>query len=126
MGLQHNYGLRSLGRLRGVHSDLVLVCIRALQLCELDLTIVEGLRDEATQRRYVADGKSKTMNSKHLVGRAVDIAPLSPAGGVEWDNASHWSMVESAMKQAATELGVKIKWGGDWKTFVDKPHWELS
>jgi peptidoglycan L-alanyl-D-glutamate endopeptidase CwlK len=30
------------------------------------------------------------------------------------------------MKAAAKELGVAITWGGDWVSFKDGPHWELS
>jgi peptidoglycan L-alanyl-D-glutamate endopeptidase CwlK len=30
------------------------------------------------------------------------------------------------MKAAAAEEGVALVWGGDWKTFRDGPHFELS
>ncbi|HFJ9590632.1 TPA: M15 family metallopeptidase [Escherichia coli] len=29
-------------------------------------------------------------------------------------------------KQAATELGTAIEWGGDWKTLKDGPHFQLK
>jgi hypothetical protein len=30
------------------------------------------------------------------------------------------------MKKAALELGVRITWGGDFKTFVDLPHYQIE
>ncbi|EHH8139702.1 M15 family metallopeptidase, partial [Escherichia coli] len=31
-----------------------------------------------------------------------------------------------AFKQAATEQGIAIEWGGDWKTLKDGPHFQLK
>jgi peptidoglycan L-alanyl-D-glutamate endopeptidase CwlK len=35
-------------------------------------------------------------------------------------------IIAAAMKRAANELGVKVVWGGDWKSFKDGPQWELA
>lgn len=114
---------RSLRNLEGVHGDLVRVVRRAIQLTPTDFLVTEGLRTEARQRQLVAAGASKTMNSRHLTGKAVDFAPLI-AGKVRWD----WPLfppIAAAFKQAATEKGVPIVWGGDWR-FRDGPHVELD
>lgn len=116
---------RSLERLKGVNADLVKVVKRAIQISEYDFMVVEGLRSIETQREYVKKGVSKTMNSRHLTGNAVDLAPLEN-GAIDWNNSkSQFDSIAKAMKQAASELGVKIEWGGDWKSFVDKPHFQV-
>lgn len=114
---------RSLSRLEGVHPDLVKVVKRAIQITEQDFTVLEGLRSLERQKELVKKGASKTMNSRHLTGHAVDIAPWVN-GGVSWDW-DYYYEVADAMKEAARELGVDITWGGDWK-WADGPHWELS
>lgn len=116
-------GQRSLSRLEGVHPDLVRVVKRAAAMSDLDFTVLEGLRTIAKQREYVAKGASKTMNSRHLTGHAVDIAPMID-GEVRWD----WPLYHKlapVFKAAAAAEGVPITWGGDWRTFKDGPHWEL-
>lgn len=117
---------RSLDRLKGVDSNLVKVVKRAIEVSEYDFMVVEGLRTIETQREYVKKGVSKTMNSFHLTGHAVDLAPLEN-GAIDWGNSKgQFDSVAKAMKQAAKELGVKIEWGGDWKSFVDKPHFQVA
>lgn len=117
---------RSLDRLNGVDDRLVRVVKRAIQISPYDFMVVEGLRTKETQAKYVAQGKSKTMNSYHLTGHAVDLAPIEN-GVIDWNNKKgQFDEVARAMKKAANELGVKIEWGGDWKSFVDKPHFQVN
>ena len=114
---------RSLARLAGVHPDLVRVVKRAAEMTDLDFIVTEGLRTKARQAELVAAGASKTMNSRHLTGHAVDLA-ATVAGTVRWD----WPLYDRlglVMKRAAGELGVAITWGGSWRHFKDGPHFEL-
>jgi peptidoglycan L-alanyl-D-glutamate endopeptidase CwlK len=116
-------GLRSKQRLKGVHPHLVKVVERAIQISEVDFTVIEGLRTYERQRQLVKAGASQTYRSRHLTGHAVDIAAWV-GGTVRWD----WPLYDklaAAMKQAAKEVGVKIEWGGDWKSFKDGPHFQL-
>lgn len=116
-------GTRSRERLKGVHPDLVRVVERAIQLTEVDFTVLEGLRTAARQQQLVKSGASKTMRSRHLTGHAVDLAAFI-GGEIRWD----WPLyhkIAKAVKQAAAELKVPIEWGGDWRTFKDGPHWQL-
>ena len=116
-------GTKSKERLKGVHPDLVKVVERAIQITPIDFTVLEGLRTVARQKQLVAAGASQTMNSRHITGHAVDIAPLLN-GKVSWD----WPLynkIAPFIKQAAKDVGVPIEWGGDWKTFKDGPHWQL-
>lgn len=115
---------RSKNRLKGVHPDLASVVHRAIQLTTVDFTVLEGLRTLERQKELVEIGASKTMNSRHLSGHAVDLGALVK-GVVRWD----WPLyheIAKAMKDAAKELGVDLGWGGDWRTFPDGPHFQLS
>lgn len=114
---------RSLQRLEGVHPDLVKVVKRAIELTPVDFTVLEGLRALDRQKQLVAAGASKSMNSRHLTGHAVDLGAYV-AGEMRWD----WPLyhqVAAAVKRAAAEVGVPIEWGGDWRTFKDGPHFQL-
>ena len=116
-------GATSLARLKGVHPDLVKVVHEAIKRSPIDFTVLEGLRTKERQKQLVAKGASKTMNSYHLTGHAVDIAPLVN-GQVTWDW-KYYHQLSPIIKQVAKELGVNITWGGDWKTFKDGPHWQI-
>lgn len=130
---------RSMDRLTGVHPDLVAVVHRAISRTEVDFAVLEGLRTEARQRQLVKAGASKTMNSRHLTGHAVDLGAWV-GGSVRWDWPLYLKIAE-AMRAAAAELGTPVRWGGTWglleningpitsevlhKRFPDGPHFEL-
>ena len=118
------FGKLSLSRLVGLHPDLLRVVKRALELSEVDFMVVEGLRTLERQRMLVDTGKSTTMNSRHLTGHAVDLCCYQH-GELEWGAPFH-DQIADAMKAAAAELGVAITWGGDWRSFVDTPHFQLD
>lgn len=114
---------KSLDRLSGVHPDLVAVVKRAIELTDMDFTVLEGVRSMARQQQLVAAGASQTMHSRHITGHAVDLAPYV-AGQVRWDWPLYYKLAET-VKKAAAELKVPIEWGGDWTSFKDGPHWQL-
>ena len=119
--MSYTLGKRSLQNLSGVHPDLVAVVKRAIEITEQDFSVIEGIRNINRQRELVKTGKSTTMNSRHLTGHAVDIAPWP----ISWDWAP-FCPIADAMMQAAEELEVDLEWGGDWKSFPDGPHYQLS
>ena len=107
---------RSLERLNGVHPDLVAVVKLAITLTAVDFMVVEGLRDLETQKRYVAEGKSQTLKSKHLrqpdgFGHAVDLCGYA-GGKALWD----WPTLHNKRRNASrsqkagrkTNLGRKL------------------
>lgn len=116
-------GSRSRNRLDGVHPDLVAVVERAITITDVDFTVLEGLRTKVRQRELVEAGASRTMNSRHLTGHAVDLGALVK-GKVRWDWPLYYR-IAAAMKTAAAELETPIEWGGDWKRFKDGPHFQL-
>ena len=114
----------SLERLEGVDERLKAVVIECAARCPFPFNVSEGLRTKEKQREYVKQGKSKTMKSKHLTGKAVDLYPLSmDRKVVDW---SRFDELAELMQQVASEQGTEIVWGGNWKTLVDKCHFELK
>lgn len=111
--------LKSQRLLQGVHPDLVSVVERASEITPFRIT--EGLRTKQRQAELVKQGKSRTMNSRHLTGHAIDF--VTPQGS--YDDAEMITIAE-AFKTASGELGVQIVWGGDWPKFRDTPHVELE
>lgn len=114
---------KSISKLVGVHPDLVKVVKRAIQITDIDFTVIEGMRTVARQKQLVAKGASKTMNSRHLTGHAVDVVPMQD-GKISWDWPLYYKLAK-VMKKAAKDVGVTLEWGGDWKSFKDGPHWQL-
>lgn len=146
---EFSFSKTSVERLKGVNDNLVKVVTRALELSTQDFSVLEGLRTKERQREMVRKGVSQTMNSNHITGRAVDLVPVVD-GKVSWDWKYFYPIAE-AMRKAAKELNVKIRWGGAWeelnstdipatklvenyvatrrkqgrKAFTDGPHYEL-
>lgn len=132
-------GVRSLSRLEGVHPDLVRVVKKAAAMSALDFTVVEGLRTAARQKELFAKGATKTMNSRHITGHAVDLAPML-GSTVRWDWPLYLQLAE-IVRSASIAENVPIRWGGTWKlltdiqgpitakvisrSFPDGPHFEL-
>ena len=75
---------RSLAKMEGVDESLVAVVKRAIELTKVDFGVIYGLRTVEEQEKLVAAGKSQTMKSKHLEGRAVDLMAYVDGKGV-WE-----------------------------------------
>lgn len=116
-------------RLQGVHPDLAKVVRMASDKQKFRVT--EGLRSLERQKELVASKKSKTMNSRHLTGHAIDFIAIGDDGIATYDM-EDMKKVADAMREAAKSCGVRIEWGaaakygGDFKTFNDSPHVQLT
>lgn len=120
---------RSLRELEGIDPDLRKVCDLALKLTPIDFIITDGKRTIEEQRHYVKIGASKTMNSRHLKGDAIDFVALIPdTSGKKKVSYRFEAMkkIAGAFKKAAKQLDIPIEWGGDWKSFKDTPHIQLA
>ncbi len=114
---------RSSERLAGVHKDLAFVVRRALQLSTVDFAVLEGRRTEERQQLLYQSGATRTLNSRHLSGHAVDLGAWV-GSALRWD----WPLydkINQAMQLAAVETNVPLEWGGAWKSFRDGPHFQL-
>ncbi|MBR8317288.1 M15 family metallopeptidase [Burkholderia dolosa] len=72
----------------------------------------------------VAEGKSQTMNSRHLSGDAIDVVAYVD-GAIPWEW-RYYEQIATAFKRASAESGIPIMWGGNWKTLKDGVHFELA
>ena len=96
----------------GVTPKLI-CCVRyAIKRTTVDFSVFEGLRSLDRQRRLVAAGASRTMDSYHLTGEAVDLVPYV-------DKRLQWQMplcieVARVMLWASRDLSVPLVWGGVW------------
>ena len=146
---------RSLKKLKGVDEQLVNVVHEAINLTKVDFGVTYGLRTENEQAALVAAGKSQTMKSKHLEGRAVDLVAYVGTN-VCWE-LNVYDDLANAVAEAASNQKVKIRWGAAWhikdiakwweegktmedamneyidkrrsqgrRPFIDGPHFELS
>lgn len=123
--MTRKFTARSIKNMKGIHPDLRRVLDRALQDSPLDFVVIEGLRTKERQQQLVASKASRTLDSRHITGHAVDLMPLGPDGRGAFD----WPLYNQlgpAVKAAAVAEGVELDWGGDWKKFKDGPHFELD
>lgn len=113
-------------KLAGVDPALVEILNAAAASSGINFGVSEGLRDKARQAEMVKQGKSQTMNSKHLSGNAVDVHILNEDGTPNWDFEAYRPLADAA-KSAAAELGYEdFVWGGDWETLKDGVHFQYG
>jgi peptidoglycan L-alanyl-D-glutamate endopeptidase CwlK len=103
---------KSLSKLQGVDNALVEVVKTAITLTKVDFGVVYGLRTLEEQKKLYAAGRSQTMKSKHLEGRAVDLMAYIDGKG-SWELNVYDDLADS-MKAAAIKHDVPIKWGAAW------------
>lgn len=128
------FSKRSLAEIETLEPDLQIVLSKVMNWQIIDFTVIQGVRTIEEQKELVRTGKSRTMNSKHLPNRfgmseAVDIAPWP----IDWNDPERFFFLGGLVFAAAEEMGVKLRWGGDWdsdkdfrdQTFIDLPHFEL-
>lgn len=135
---------RSTKNLVEVKPELVRVVKLASEKCKTKFVVIEGKRSLIRQKELMKKGATRTLKSRHLTGDAVDIVPLIN-GAVSWKVEDYYPLAE-AMAEAATALGVRVRWGGVWQVitgksgspaewikayradggkFIDCPHFEL-
>ena len=124
------WSARSLKNLTGIHPDLRRALDRALTDSPIDFVVIEGLRTKERQKQLVAAGASKTMNSRHLTGHAVDLCPLLDLdrdGKIETAEMFSVPLMRRLNAHIAAAFAaekVAFEWGGDWGW--DFPHYELD
>ena len=118
--MTYKLGNRSKEKLEGVNERMQAVVRSAIGQSSQDFSVICGLRTRKEQEALVAKGASKTMKSKHLDGNAVDL--------MAWIDGGRWELnlydeIADAMKAAAIECGVAVKWGAAWSV-GDIRNWE--
>ncbi|RXZ84157.1 M15 family peptidase [Paenibacillaceae bacterium] len=96
----------------------------------IPILITQGLRTIAEQDALYAQGRTAPGKivtnarggySNHNFGVAIDFVLLQPDGrNISWDVNKDWMTVV----EIAKEMG--FSWGGDWTSFKDYPHFEMT
>ena len=147
MRATYTFGERSIKQLAKVHPTFVEILKTALASpkCPWDITITDGARTLAEQRKLYAQGRTtpgnivtwtKPENSKHLIqadgyGHAVDFIVCGYSdfsGNYKKFTTSKDIYKRDRLKEfakhvieTARQMGYKVEWGGSWKT-DDSPH----
>jgi hypothetical protein len=127
--MNYKFSNASRERLKTCHPDLIILMTYALATSRIDFTIVCGERDKAAQEAAFIQGNSRARfgQSPHNYSPslAVDICPWAD-GALQWNNHQLFDSLAEHIKTTAKRLGIEVTWGGDFKSIVDKPHFELK
>lgn len=117
------FSKKSKERLATCHIDLQMVMNEAIKTT--DFTVLCGHRNKEDQTIAVNKGNSKTPWPKSMHNKvpslAVDVVPYP----VDWLDLESFKNLSAVILEAANSIGVKIRWGGNFKRLVDMPHYEL-
>ena len=142
----------SMSKMTGIKDELHTIVCEAIRLTKVDFGVICGLRTQEEQDALLAKGATQTKTSKHMTGDAVDL--MAYVGSrASWE-LNLYDDIADAMKQAAKNKGVKIRWGAAWhidnfaeyegsaedamnsyidlrrsegrRPFIDGPHFELN
>jgi len=141
MAQKYQWGQTSLNRMKGVDEKIVRVLFRAIRIASrkkdgVDMSIPEfgGLRTADEQNKLFENSFSKydgyDKKSYHQSGKAVDVIPYVKGENVYTMDPKEqellFNKVAVCMLQAAALEGVKLEWGGNWKGWLDRPHFEIK
>ena len=114
---------RSMKELIGVHPVISFAVTEAIKITEQDFMVLDGLRTTSEQQKLVDRGVSKTMNSYHLYGLAVDLVAYVD-GKPSWET-KYYDAIAVAMKRIIEKHNLTIEWGYDMWSW-DLPHWQMT
>lgn len=137
--IMSKFSKRSKDKLNTCHPDLITVFNEVIKY--MDCTILEGVRTHERQQELLNQGKTKTLNSKHLPNKdglsmAVDVIGYP----IDWNDRDRFVYFAglvigvSNMLYASGKISHKIRSGIDWDmdnsiadtSFFDGPHFELK
>lgn len=138
---KYSFGARSRDKLNTCAVSIQQVTERALSYGVMDFSVTEGHRTVEVQQQLYREGKTQIDGvdklGKHNVmpSKAADLLPYpATVNGVNvWSDKQRFCVLAGLMYAAAAELGVSIRWGGDWdgdgnnadSNFLDLPHFEI-
>jgi hypothetical protein len=88
-----------------------------------EVICTDGWRSKEDQEKALKSGNSKAKwgYSYHNYGLAYDLAPMGLSDKrIFWEDDRAWDAIGNCSK------GLGLEWGGKWKTFIDRPHFQLS
>jgi len=120
-------------RLLTCDSRLIAVCSDAIAF--FDFSVICGHRSDEEQDALYAQGRTAPGNivtqlrggqSIHNTdpSRAVDLAPWVKGRGIVWDDVGLFHELAGVIRYCGFLRGIVVNWGGKWRTFKDRPHFE--
>jgi len=117
-------------KLEDLHPVVQELCRKHIDACRkrgVKILVTNKLRDSEYQEYLYSLGRSKPGNivtnmkliGPHGFGLAYDVVPVVNRKAV-WDDNKLWSIIG----EEGRKLG--LTWGGNWKSIVDKPHFEYT
>ena len=119
----YKLGKKSMGQLVGLYPDLSFMVTETIKITPQDFMAFDGVRSSTQQRKLVNKGASKTMDSYHLYGLAVDLVPYIN-GQPRWE-VGPCKVIAKAAKSVIKTHGLAIDWGYDLWGW-DMPHYQLT
>jgi len=104
----YKFGKRSKERLNGVDHRLIAVLNELIKI--MDVTIIEGVRSAERQKKLLSQGSTKVKYSKHMEGKAVDLAPYP----IDFEDRDGFHYMGGMIRGIAQQMGFKVRFGGDW------------
>lgn len=108
----------SLGQQQQAFSRDVLLLFTFLHVRGFQVRIGEAYRTKEQQALHVKAGRSQTFNSMHLKKCAIDLHIFKN---------SIWLQNKEELQEIGDfweSLSPQNRWGGNWETFTDCPHFE--
>ncbi len=123
------FSKQSLEKLATCHCELQRLFNEVIKTT--DCIVICGERGEQEQNEAYRNGFSKLKYPKGKHNKhpslAVDVMPyFNESPHVRWNDAKACKDFAKIVLKTAKEIGVKIRWGGSWKNFIDLPHYELT
>lgn len=117
-------------KLEDLHEVVQSVCQTHIANCAkrgVGIILTSTLRDDEYQELLYQQGRAlpgrivtnMSKTGAHGLGLAYDVVPVVDGKAI-WDNAWFWQIIGEEGKK----LG--LTWGGNWKAFIDRPHFELT
>ena len=123
------FGATSIKYLNFVDKRLKILAEKVLSISPIDFLITEGLRTKEKQEQLYKTGKSKTLKSKHLEGKAIDIIGHKE----QYKTSKDIYILIGLFIAVAKQLNINIRVGALWNTnstidnnFIDAYHIELK
>jgi peptidoglycan L-alanyl-D-glutamate endopeptidase CwlK len=141
------YSKRSTERLLECDVDLIALFMKVIET--VDNTVLCGHRSDLIQKEYFrkgrvlrdglwrivdkdkvityCDGYHKKSDHNCIPSKAIDdMQWYSEKPHIRWNGIEEIKEFAGFVKSTAKEMGIDIKWGGDFRKFKDYPHWYIK
>ena len=120
----YSYSEKSKRELKSCHPDIQTVFNEVIKY--IDCSVLKGHRGEKEQNEAFDNGFSRLKFPKghhnKIPSKAVDVVPFP----VNWDDLPKFHELAGVVRTVCIQKDIKLEWGGDWKSFRDFPHWQIS